>query len=685
MRKRLLSLLTFVIPFLVSMFFAGGSPGWLDSSEFVASAGSLGLSHPPGHPAYLLLSHLFLGLPFGSIAFRLALFSGVCLGLTSWLTYRLLLHLGVIVRHDPVLPWSHIIIAFVVTQTTTLSYTCCLQGVRPEVYTLHAVLILACLERMFAAYTQYRGWTFRDSSLEKPQEAHLALAELVKVEEALEEPPVPSARFWSQSFWRTGGRDLCVAAWWAGIALCNHHFLTLLMVPGCLILLAAMNLRRLWSSLVLIVLPGLVAWALLTYAYLPIRSLAQPKVQWGEAHTTEGLWWYVSAKAWQRSIRPKGQKQNLGQRAILLSSIYVEQLGWIWFLLGFLGLYILVRLLGWVGVAFGLWWGVSMLGRFVMVVDRFDADLHGYLVVPILLFGCVVGVMLAEIWRVLHESSRPMLLRFSEKGDYLRWSNIIPWLVVAGLLALPWLKFPDAMAHPSQHPFSLARCNMSQSWAPLLWIEFLEEPLPVNAHVFTSNYQTGFLRWYREVVERHRPDVKMFPRNLLGWKGYRQMVSSREPIYQELYRSFGSKNPGDRVLAMRALAKQKPVCVEWFSDLPTMLSASLYPAGTLFCWLPAGQRPTYDDDGQSSDDDAIKEQQGYFWKRVYKHVRGRMELDPNITKVLLWTHYQHALFYRYSGRWGAGLQEVRLASRLAKQSPALKKLEAFFRQQLSDD
>jgi len=91
MRKRLIGWIAFAIPFLVALSLCGASPGWMDSSEFIAASASLGLSHPPGHPAYLLLSHLFVLFPLGSVAFRMALFSAICLGLSSWLTYRVAL------------------------------------------------------------------------------------------------------------------------------------------------------------------------------------------------------------------------------------------------------------------------------------------------------------------------------------------------------------------------------------------------------------------------------------------------------------------------------------------------------------------------------------------------------------------------------------------------------------------
>src|SRR5262245_53907501 len=49
-----------------------------DAGELVASVWRLNVAHPPGYPLYHLLGRLFCALPFGSVAWRMNLFSAAC-------------------------------------------------------------------------------------------------------------------------------------------------------------------------------------------------------------------------------------------------------------------------------------------------------------------------------------------------------------------------------------------------------------------------------------------------------------------------------------------------------------------------------------------------------------------------------------------------------------------------------
>ncbi len=54
-----------------------------DGGELITAAVTLGVPHPPGYPTYVLLGKLVSLLPVGTVAFRLNLFSAVCVALAA--------------------------------------------------------------------------------------------------------------------------------------------------------------------------------------------------------------------------------------------------------------------------------------------------------------------------------------------------------------------------------------------------------------------------------------------------------------------------------------------------------------------------------------------------------------------------------------------------------------------------
>ena len=52
-----------------------------DSGEMIIAAYTMGIAHPPGYPLYTLLGKVFSFLPFGTVAFKLNMFSAIC----NWL------------------------------------------------------------------------------------------------------------------------------------------------------------------------------------------------------------------------------------------------------------------------------------------------------------------------------------------------------------------------------------------------------------------------------------------------------------------------------------------------------------------------------------------------------------------------------------------------------------------------
>lgn len=65
-----------------------------DTPKFQFLGYVLGTAHPPGYPLYVMLSHLFVQLPFGTVAYRANLFSAVMAVLSCGLAYVLAQQLG---------------------------------------------------------------------------------------------------------------------------------------------------------------------------------------------------------------------------------------------------------------------------------------------------------------------------------------------------------------------------------------------------------------------------------------------------------------------------------------------------------------------------------------------------------------------------------------------------------------
>lgn len=79
----LIALGVYVLTLAPDLSWANGA---YDGAELITASATLGVSHPPGYPTYILLGKLFSLLPLGSVAFRYNLFSAVCAAAAVGLT-----------------------------------------------------------------------------------------------------------------------------------------------------------------------------------------------------------------------------------------------------------------------------------------------------------------------------------------------------------------------------------------------------------------------------------------------------------------------------------------------------------------------------------------------------------------------------------------------------------------------
>ncbi|MFA6603592.1 MAG: DUF2723 domain-containing protein [Patescibacteria group bacterium] len=151
-----------------------------DSGEFVTVAAVLGIPHPSSYPLYVLLAHVFSWLPFGTIPWRIALFSAVCaaaaVAAAYWIAERAYLALRGSVS------WlEKIAIASILLQAAYSSVWWG-QALYAQVYPLHALLlslVVVMLIRYAAASSPRRlFWFFLFVGLAGANHLFLAAASL---------------------------------------------------------------------------------------------------------------------------------------------------------------------------------------------------------------------------------------------------------------------------------------------------------------------------------------------------------------------------------------------------------------------------------------------------------------------------------------------------------------------------
>jgi tetratricopeptide (TPR) repeat protein len=317
----------------LACYVAAASPNayWHDSGEFVGTATTVGISHPPGHPLDGLVGAACTLIPLGSLALRVAIASALLGALASAFFYlaveRSVRALGV-GSNRVAIPLS-----LGATWLVTGSVAFFFQAVRPEVYALEAALSFIAIERVIHLET---SWPTRDV------------------------------------------RPIYVAALAVGLALANHHFLAFLLLPAIAPTLA--RIQRVKGARPLVLAGAVAAVGLSTYVYLPMRAHAKAALALGDPSSLDRLYWVVSAQAFQKSstLTPEPLLDRFAD--VLVST--VESLHVLPTLMALGGLYAMLRApgarrVGFVWLALLLFFGA---GRAWLGFIRSNPDALGYLI-----------------------------------------------------------------------------------------------------------------------------------------------------------------------------------------------------------------------------------------------------------------------------------------------------------------
>lgn len=201
-----------------------------DSGELITVAHSLGVAHPPGYPLYTLVAHLFSYLPFGSVAYRINLFSAFVSVLGGLLLFHLL--------------WKWLKdewVALVVSLFFFLSPLVWRYSVVAEVFSLNNFFILLLLIGFYRF-------------LQKPSDK---------------------------------------ALWWIaatfGLACSHHHTILFLALP-LFLWLCVYHFKAIFRWKALLPSVGLFVLGFIPYLYIPYAASKKYIFSWGEAEHWRGFW-----------------------------------------------------------------------------------------------------------------------------------------------------------------------------------------------------------------------------------------------------------------------------------------------------------------------------------------------------------------------------------------------------------
>jgi hypothetical protein len=503
-------------------------------------------------------------------------------------------------------PWNHAAGVAAALLAGT-SYALWFQAVRAEVYSLHLLLAALAVALAVGALTGAKG---HDSS-----------------------PDI---------------RIIYTLALVVGLGFANHHYLMLFVAAPIVGTLAFHRATRRsltgWRG------PRAAGFGMLglaTYALLPARAIRNPLVNWGDPDTPGEFLWVVSAQAFQKAL-DSTQQLDTARLAVDLFVQIGRQITPVGLVLAVVGI-------GWlfksprgrvVAALVTLLIAANLTTQSLFNFDPFNPDVHGYFALTAWLLALGVGLSIGGLVSLARRLDRPRLRPVVSAAAV----TVVGALIVTNAA----LTAPHARLD-GFHDVDLNNIH-------------LLEPLPAGALVLTSNYKTIFNVWYAQGVERRRPSVEIVHRNFLSRDSYIERLRAQSPSVAALAADPGEGNQLDLV-ALRALARNRPVFLEYDVNVGPRLARHLVPEGLLFRVsgdpVPPGPLPQ-----------AIQARQRKAWLALEHSLADGGRTDGETRRHLLWQHYVTVLGLAKGGHWPLAKFHLDRALALNPKSPELQALRS---------
>lgn len=482
-----------------------------DSGELIAAAYTLGIPHPHGYPLWCLTAHPFTWIPWATVATRVALASAFYAAAAAGLV-------ALLVRSLARSPYSALAAASA-GLALAFSREFWEQAIIAEVYALNALCIALCLLTL---------WRWHSRRLRGEPHADRLLYGFALV---------------------------------YGLSLGNHYTMVVLGPVFALFIIAVH--RRPWRHLG--TYGGMMALAFgaafLVFLYLPLRSLADPPVDWANPETLEN-WWLV--------VRRK-------QYAFMFSQ-YERDLGRFLRQLAVYGRFWLREFTPWTG-------GVGLAGLFLLVRRR-----PGYGLL-LLVAGLLVPAAFSYVQNF--NFTREWYWVMSVFGIPTYMMTAIGLGVALDTIACHrggrWLALPLAIVCVASPLLAHHRHNdlSAYYWAEDYARNMLE-PLPPDALYFPDTDHGAFPALYLQVVEDLRPDITM------GRKyGYVDMAlaESMPADRRRVIGEFPKRRYEPEIFAWILEHDPRPAFFARPVKLPEEAQVRFVPAGLLWQALRPGELP----------------------------------------------------------------------------------------------
>jgi tetratricopeptide (TPR) repeat protein len=494
----------FSLLFGLYAFTAAPQATFHDSGEFVTAGYTLGIPHPPGSPTWVLVAHLFSCLPVGSPGYRVNLSCGFFAALTCALVYLLVQRVLRQKARPDQMRWTHwagVFAALALGQSPAFWE----KAVQTEIYAQNAfyqVLLLYLLEI----------WIEREA--QKDARHHRVLAAMALV---------------------------------FGIGAGNYlAILYYVPVVGAVVLWR--NWRLVLEPRTLLLVAGGFALGMAVFLYLPIRSPANPPLDWGNPETW-GNWMSVMK-------RERWGNFHFGDKS--------WEFVWLW-----LQTYRFPRELGWPALVLALGGAGYLLRRFPIQALVYAGFFFMYWLV-MMLMQATTPALLEDFYYVktygmgeFHIPLYTMLAIFAGLGLY----GAITWLRehngARGEQLAKALAMAGVLVVLAQYAINFPWCNYRHFNAPFLYGQELLVRAPQGSWVVPAADNDLGSVTYLKFCTHQREDITLAAISPSGYERLAQVTA-------------GSTNPS---LAMvQAVRKEPTRFIDPIFNESALLDAGSHPS-----------------------------------------------------------------------------------------------------------